>query len=208
MQRSCSSYRSRCNRAKECTYYLRKSIKRGGNVKDSWIITCVLLVSLVSLTAWSAVRQDDAFGRPQLTARLKGFEETPAISTTGRGEFRAVIERDGTISYRLQYSIEPLPDVRATVAHIHIGQRGVAGGVVIFLWGGGGKPACPSPSGSVEGIITAADVVSLPAQGIAAGELGEVMRAIHAGVTYVNVHSTRFPAGEIRGQITDHDDVE
>ena len=43
------------------------------------------------------------------------------------------------------------------------------------------------------------------AQGIAAGELGELSRAMRAGVTYANVHTATYPAGEIRGQIdSDH----
>jgi hypothetical protein len=39
------------------------------------------------------------------------------------------------------------------------------------------------------------------AQGIAAGEFAEVLKAIRAGVVYVNVHSALFPGGEIRGQL-------
>jgi hypothetical protein len=38
-------------------------------------------------------------------------------------------------------------------------------------------------------------------QGIAAGEFAELVRAIKAGRTYVNVHTTKYPGGEIRGQI-------
>ena len=43
-------------------------------------------------------------------------------------------------------------------------------------------------------------------QGIAAGEFDELVRAIRAGVTYANVHSEKFPGGEIRGQIEGGDD--
>jgi hypothetical protein len=38
-------------------------------------------------------------------------------------------------------------------------------------------------------------------QGVAAGEFAEVLAAIRKGVTYANVHSSRNPGGEIRGQI-------
>ena len=38
-------------------------------------------------------------------------------------------------------------------------------------------------------------------QGIAPGEFAEFVRAIRAGVTYANVHSSMFPGGEIRTQI-------
>jgi CHRD domain len=45
------------------------------------------------------------------------------------------------------------------------------------------------------------DVIGPASQGIAAGEFDELVRAIRAGVTYANVHSEKFPGGEIRGQI-------
>ncbi|HYV06332.1 MAG TPA: CHRD domain-containing protein [Blastocatellia bacterium] len=37
---------------------------------------------------------------------------------------------------------------------------------------------------------------------MAAGEFAEVLAAMRAGTVYVNVHSTVFPGGEIRGQLT------
>lgn len=51
-------------------------------------------------------------------------------------------------------------------------------------------------------MLAAADMVgSAAAQGIAAGEFAELLRAVRAGQTYVNVHSTKFPGGEVRAQI-------
>jgi hypothetical protein len=38
-------------------------------------------------------------------------------------------------------------------------------------------------------------------QGIEPGAFDELTRAIRKGVTYANVHTDLFPAGEIRGQI-------
>ena len=87
-------------------------------------------------------------------------------------------------------------------AHIHLGQKNVAGGVSVFLCGGA-KPACPGTSGTVTGTRTAADVVGPAGQGIAAGEFAELVAAMQAGFTYVNIHNAMFPSGEIRGQITE-----
>ena len=51
------------------------------------------------------------------------------------------------------------------------------------------------------GTVTAADVIGPDGQGIAPGEFSKVIEAIRSGVTYVNVHSMKFPPGEIRGQV-------
>ncbi|HEX5800705.1 MAG TPA: CHRD domain-containing protein [Gaiellaceae bacterium] len=152
---------------------------------------------LVALAGGSlALAKNDKGGKARAT--LSGFEETPSVSTVAKGKFRAEIDGD-SIDYRLTYT--GIEGGTTLAAHIHFGQRHTAGGVSAFLCGGGDKPACPTPGGTVEGTIDAADVVGPAGQGILAGQLNELVRAIRAGATYVNVHSTTFPAGEIRGQV-------
>lgn len=143
-------------------------------------------------------------GSKQLRTSLSGYEEVPVVSTTGRGEFRATVTPSGDgFAYRLTYSgLEG----NVTQAHIHFGQPAVNGGISVFLCsnlgnGPAGTQACPPPPATVTGTIDAADVIGPAAQGIAPGEMAELMRAIRAGVTYANVHSSLFPGGEIRGQI-------
>ena len=60
-------------------------------------------------------------------------------------------------------------------------------------------------AGEVSGTLTAADVLAQAGNGIAAGEFAEVIALIRAGRTYVNVHSAKFPPGEIRSQIDRRD---
>src|ERR671915_645854 len=157
------------------------------------LAAAVAIVSIVSVVATTAMAGDGN----NVKAKLSGFEEVPAISTAGSGEFKAKI-RSQQIDYTLSY--RDLEGGAVSAAHIHLGQRSVNGGVSAFLCGGGDKPPCP-PSGTVEGTIDPADVIGPASQGIAPGEFDELVRAIRAGVTYANVHTTQFPGGEIRGQI-------
>ena len=130
-------------------------------------------------------------------AGLSGYKEVPAISTSGHGRFSAEIS-PGQVSYTLRYG--DLEGGAVLAAHIHLGRPGTNGGVIAFLCGGGGKPACPE-SGTVHGVIHAADVVGPADQGIAPGEFRELVRAIRHRATYVNVHTETYDTGEIRGNV-------
>lgn len=128
------------------------------------------------------------------------YEEVPSISNPGAvGQIE--LRRSGPTSFdfRLQWSGLTGPPL---FAHIHLGQRGVNGGVSAFLCGGSTKPACPqSTAGTVSGSIGPADVVGPSGQGIAAGEWNELTSAMIAGYTYANIHTPTNPGGELRGQI-------
>ena len=138
----------------------------------------------------------------QFHAHMAGTSEVPAVSTTANGTFLARISEDGgAIAFQLSYDAM---EGDVTQAHIHIGQAGANGGVAMFLCSNLGTPgvqACPAPPATVSGVLTAADVVGPAAQGVAAGEFAEVVVAIRAGMAYANVHSTKFPGGEIRAQV-------
>ena len=165
------------------------------------LLVAALVLVVAGLLVAVAPARDGKKGKGSLDAKLDGFSEVPAVSTTARGDFKARLRGD-SIEFRLRYR-----DLEAPVlfAHIHFGQEDVNGGVAAFLCGGGGKPACPQ-SGTVTGTVVASDVIGPAGQGIAAGELDELIRAMKAGNTYANVHSDKFPGGEIRGQIGDDDD--
>jgi hypothetical protein len=139
-------------------------------------------------------------------ASLNGFHETPSISSTGYGSFDAKLVDAATLHYVFTYA--GLEGGASLFAHVHFGQVGFAGGVSFFLCGGGGKPACPNVEGTVEGDVTAADVVGPNAQGIEPGSFDEIVNAMRAGHAYANIHTTRWPTGEIRGQINNSDQKE
>lgn len=169
----------------------------------------VALVVAASLTVVAAVAI--AGGGGQHKASLNGYNEVVggppnnmgSVSTTGTGSLRLRIEDDG-IHFRLRYSNMEGTDV--TQAHIHFAQRHVGGGVIAFLCGATEDP-CTEPNGDIDGVITPAEILGPNNQGIEPGSFAEAVRAIRAGATYANVHSTpRWPMGEIRGQIDRGDD--
>ncbi len=165
------------------------------------------VVGIAGFTAAATVAGDQ---KRDFATDLNGFEEVPSVSTTGGGQVEAAVNRSGdTLHYKLHYR-----NLEGTVqqSHIHFGQEGVNGGIVVFLCSNLGNgtprtPACPPPPATVEGDLTKADVsTALPAsqaainQGIESEQFDEFIRAMRAGVTYANVHSTKWPGGEIRGQ--------
>src|SRR5690349_19815418 len=98
----------------------------------------------------------------QLGALLTGYEESPSVSTTAKGEFVATIDGH-VIRYTETYSGLQAP---VTQSHIHVAQKGVNGSIVIFLCQTPGNPdptglapQCPQ-EGTVSGTITGANVIA------------------------------------------------
>lgn len=145
-------------------------------------------------------------GDGAVRTKLSGYAEVPTLSTDGAGSFRARVSTSSEeVKYRLSFR-----DTTGTVtqAHIHLGRTAVNGGIIAFLCSNlpdppAGTPACPA-EGEVTGTITPAGIIGPSGQGIAAGEFDELVAAIRAGAAYVNVHTTMFPGGEIRGQLRGH----
>jgi hypothetical protein len=116
-----------------------------------------------------------------LTAQLSALQEVPkpkGLRPGAKGTFTVGLVRasaGGKLSWRLTF--QRLTG-KATASHIHLGARGRAGVVRVALCG-------PCRSG---------------AHGSARVD-AKTVKALLAGSTYVNVHTARNPAGEIRGQI-------
>lgn len=143
-------------------------------------------------------------GPKKVGGELEGYQEVPSVSTGATGSFSAkIVEGGQAIDYVLSYSGL---EADATQSHIHFGQKGVIGGISVFFCSNlpnppTGTQPCPLRSGTVTGTIRAANVIGPAAQGIEPGALAELVSAIRSGVTYANVHSTKWTGGEIRLQL-------
>ncbi len=67
--------------------------------------------------------------------------------------------------------------------------------------GPAGTPACPPSGGTVTGTITAASVIGPTAQNVTPGDFDALTDALIFNTAYGSIHTTKFPAGEIRGQL-------
>jgi CHRD domain len=185
-------------------------------MKRTFVLAAILAAVITPLMAGDKDRDDDRSVRTHLV----GYNETPlTINTTASGDFKARISEDGSaIQYELTWH-----DLSSGVlqSHIHFGRPAITGGIVLFLCTNLAPPAnvptpqaCPTTNpATITGTLTAADVIPLPVTGgqaIDSGAAGfaEILKAIRAGATYVNVHTTNHLGGEIRGRLAAHTDAD
>jgi hypothetical protein len=130
------------------------------------------------------------------TANMTGSEEVPPNMSSGMGvtgTTTVMISPDRT---SLHFVVVVNNIYNVTLSHIHLGQRGQNGPVVVNFFLGPMKP------GSFSGTLAQGDVTSSNFVGPLAGHpMSELVNDLQSGMCYVNVHNTQRPAGEIRGQL-------
>ena len=142
--------------------------------------------AIVAAQVFVSVAAVSAAGPQTFITTLSGANENPPVPGAGTGTATITIAADElSISYNVTYSGLS----GAVVAgHIHIGAVGVNGPVMLpFVIG-------PSP---IAGTLTAADLKQVGGVTTFAGAVA----AIKAGGTYVNLHTSANPGGEVRGQL-------
>lgn len=149
--------------------------------------------------AWLISATPSAAQVVNLTATLGGAEETTATP----GVLGLLTGAVGTATVSVDAANEEIAVTLSlfnfatgtTAGHIHVGPRGVAGPVVINF---------PIPTGRTGDLplsfrVGSAAFVARPEIGI--NTFQDAIQAIVGGGAYVNVHTSQYPAGEIRGQL-------
>ena len=143
-------------------------------------LLAVPVLALAGFGIATAASSKDSF---TLTANLKARFDVPkpkGVSALATGVFAGTAVESSNdkakLTWRLTFSHLT---GRATAAHIHVGKPGKAGGVLVPLCG----PCKSGQRGSAT--LTHAQ-----------------LQTIRSGGTYVNVHTAKNAAGEIRGQLT------
>ena len=148
-------------------------------------VAAALLISATPSSAQTSV--------VTMTANLNGGEETPALLTGAVGTATVSVDPVNE-EIAVTLSVFNLP-TGTTAGHIHIAPKGIAGPVVINF---------PIPTGRTGDLpltfrVGSAAFVARPEIGI--NTMADAIQSIVGGNAYVNVHTSQFPAGEIRGQL-------
>ena len=150
------------------------------NISKRWFLLSLLMALLISWGAMVWESADAASLAPSavFSAELSGMQEVPMNDSMGHGHAVFVLDSDMmTLNYRLM--VHDLMGV--TAGHIHVGAMGANGGVVVPL--------------DVTGLAT-----SMYASGTVTLTVAQVAE-MEAGNYYVNIHTSMYAGGEIRGQI-------
>jgi hypothetical protein len=209
------------------------TVERGGQhvnpaIQRRAMTKRLLEIAVASTCLFQAVPGvSEANDRHSYRADLSGFGElhgpnlgVGSIFTTGTGQIRLQVhEGRREIQYRLTFEFPNAGETPVVgtqyvnQAHLHFGQRHTTGGITVWLCQSADNPApaavaadtpvCPSPGGTVSGVIRPSQVLGLPAQGLPGGEAGfdALLKALREKAVYANVHTDRFPPGEIRAQV-------
>jgi CHRD domain len=129
-----------------------------------------------------------------LRAQMSGGEEAPTPLNTGAVGTAEVAVDVSNREITVVLNLFNLP-TGTTAGHIHAGARGTAGPVIVdFTFPAGRTGDLPITFRLGEAAFRAR-----PEIGIATFD--DAMQTITGGNGYVNVHTTQYPAGEIRGQL-------
>jgi hypothetical protein len=128
------------------------------------------------------------------TAQLDGGQEVPPTDTTATGSAMFTLDDNKTA---LHYQLNVTNIYNVTAAHIHVAPAGVNGPVVVPLFSG--NETGPVNGVLAEGTIMSADDLTGPLAGMT---IDDLIAEIESGNAYTNVHTSKYPGGEIRGQIS------
>ena len=151
-------------------------------------ILSILTIGTTPLTLQVAAQESEQ----KFIAELTGKEEVPPNQSPSTGFAWVKITND-----EIRYEVNVTDMDKVNAAHIHLAEAGKNGPVVLTLFKGG-------PTEQVNGTVGEANVTASNLEGPMKGkDVTDLVTAMKNGTTYVNVHTTDFPDGEIRGQLKD-----
>ena len=161
-----------------------------------FVATVQIAPALAELQGHETSDEHNAVHQVTFRIDLAGSQQVPAVTTDAFGMATVRLIDNGTA---IAFRVIVCDIVNVTASHIHVGAAGTNGPVIIpFIHG----VLFSSPHGCkilAEGTRTAADLNTKASPSITSWN--DFVKNLLAGNTYVNVHPTANPGGEIRGQL-------
>ena len=160
-------------------------------IKQTTTFVTIGILSVVLLgSSFSTINLVGGQAEEKFTASLSGKDEVPPNESPSTGFAWVRISND-----MIGYEVNVTDIDKVNAAHIHLAEAGKNGPVVLTLFKGG-------PTEQTNGTLGESNVPASNFQGPLEGKgIADLVTAMKDGTTYVNVHTTDFPDGEIRGQL-------
>jgi hypothetical protein len=165
-------------------------MSKNNNISSVLTITVLIAATITMVSALTFSNNIVLAQNEKFNAKLSGQEEVPPVQTTtsGMAWFKPMQDK---VWFKL--NVTDMQGV--TQAHIHTGKQGENGPPVVTLY----KSDTPQP---INGKLAYGNITANLLEGPMKGkQISDLATAMSNGSTYVNVHTEKYPNGEIRGQI-------
>jgi CHRD domain len=165
-------------------------MSKNNNITSVLTITILIAVTITMVSAITFSNHIVFAQKEKFNAKLSGQEEVPPVQTTASGMAWFKPMQD-----KVWFKVNVTDMQGVTQAHIHSAKVGENGPVVVTLY----KSDTPQP---INGKLAYGNITANLLEGPMKGkQLSDLATAMSNGSTYVNVHTEKYPNGEIRGQI-------
>jgi hypothetical protein len=156
--------------------------------------TAFAAIIIMSVTAAGLI--NSASAQQEFTIKLSGSNEVPPVNTAGTGMATFQLSPDGK---SLKYELDLMNMKGVMGAHIHSGKAGENGPVVAGLFN---AAMTGPPTGAVNGQLSKGTITSVDLKGpLADKQIPYLVHLLKTGGAYINVHTSQYQNGEIRGQV-------
>ena len=165
-------------------------MSKNNNISSVLTITVLIAATITMVSALTFSNNIVLAQNEKFNAKLSGQEEVPSVQTTASGMAWFKPMQD-----KVWFKLNVTDMQGVTQAHIHTGKQGENGPVVVTLY----KSETPQP---INGKLSYGNITANLLEGPMKGkQISDLATAMSNGSTYVNVHTEKYPNGEIRGQI-------
>jgi hypothetical protein len=149
------------------------------------IAVTITMVSVITFSNHIVLAQNQKFN-----TKLSGQQEVPPVQSTASG-----MAWFKTMQDKIWFKLNVTDMQGVTQAHIHTGKQGENGPILVTLY----KSDTPQP---INGKLAYGNITANLLEGPMKGkQISDLTTAMSNGSTYVNVHTEKYPKGEVRGQI-------